>query len=142
MTRRKPAKQVDRSQAGTYLEKGRRFRADAENAMALGDEFSGNGIAVLCVHAAIAYTDSLTVRARGIKSASGDHTNAVTVLESAVAIDTDADRAAVKALRYILQRKDEVSYTANLVDDDDARQLLRKLAAFADWVEQRYARML
>lgn len=95
---------MDRVQAGTYLHKARGFRADAEAMAALAGEFSGNGLAVLCVHAAIAYSDALAVRAGEAKSASGEHLDAVDLLESVVRIATDGDRAAVKALRYVLQR--------------------------------------
>jgi hypothetical protein len=141
MTRNRKTKQVDPSQAGTYLQKARGFRADAEAMAALAGEFSGNGVAVLCVHAAIAYADALAVRARGVKSASGEHTDAVDVLESAIRIHGDADRAAVKALRYVLQRKDEVSYMANLVRPDDAARVLERLLTFADWAERRYEQL-
>lgn len=138
MMRRLATKAVDPSTASTYLGKARGFRTDVENMAALVDEFSGNGIAVLCVHAAIAYADALAVRAKGIKSVSGDHTDAVDVLESAVRIHDQADRAALKALRYVLQRKDEVSYTTTLVRPDDAARVLERLAVFGDWAERRY----
>lgn len=141
MTRNLRTKQVDPSQASTYLRKARGFRADAEAMAALAWEFSGNGLAVLCVHGVIAYADALAIRARGVKSTSGEHTDAVDVLESAVRIHGDADAAAVKALRYILQRKDEVSYAANLVRPEDAARLLAKLRAFTDWAEQRYEQL-
>jgi hypothetical protein len=141
VTRNLRTKQVDPSQAGTYLAKARGFRADAETMGGFAGEFSGNGLAVLCVHAAIAYADALAVRARGVKSASGEHTDAVDVLESAVRVHTDADRAAVKALRYVLQRKDEVSYMATLVRPDDAARVLDRLLLFADWAEQRYEQL-
>jgi hypothetical protein len=45
---------VDRSLAAKYLSKATRFKADAENMVQLSGDFSGNGVAVLCVHAAIA----------------------------------------------------------------------------------------
>jgi hypothetical protein len=55
MTRRFPSSTVDHSLAIKYLTKASRFKTDAENMAQLSDEFSGNGVAVLCVHAAIAY---------------------------------------------------------------------------------------
>jgi hypothetical protein len=57
MTRKFPSSAVDHSLAAKYLTKANRFKADAENMAQLSDEFSGNGVAVLCVHAAIAYGD-------------------------------------------------------------------------------------
>lgn len=65
MTRKWPASTVDRALAGSYFEKAVRFRADAEKMMELADEFSGNGISVLCVHAAIAYGDAIAIFAAG-----------------------------------------------------------------------------
>lgn len=141
MTRRLRTKRVDPALAATYLEKARGFRSDAEAMAALPEDFSGNGLAVLCVHSAIAYADALVVRTGGVKSASGEHLDAVDLLESVVRVTSDADRAAVRAFRYVLQREDEVSYAATLVRATDAARVLERLQHFADWVEQRYARM-
>jgi hypothetical protein len=141
VTRKLKTRRVDRAQAGTYLLKGRGFRADAEAMAALAGEFSGNGLAVLCVHSAIAYGDALAVRAGEVKSASGEHLDAADLLESVVRISSDADRAAVKALRYVLQRKDEVSYTTTLVRPDDAARVLERLQQFGDWAERRYEQL-
>jgi len=104
-------------------------------------EFSGNGLAVLCVYAAIAYADALAVRAGEVKSTSGEHLDAVDVFESVVRVAGDADRVAVKALRYVLQRKDEVSYTTTLVRPDDAARVLERLQQFGDWAERRYEQL-
>ena len=84
MTRSLRTKRVDRLQAGTYLAKARQFRRDAESMADLAGEFGGNTVAVVCVHAAIAYADAVTIRARSEKSASGDHTDAADLLASAV----------------------------------------------------------
>ena len=59
MTRKYPASTVDRSLAARYLTKANRFKVDAENMAQLSDDFSGNGVAVLCVHAAISYGDAI-----------------------------------------------------------------------------------
>jgi hypothetical protein len=73
MTRKHPASTVDRSLAVKYFDKAARFKADAEKMSVLADEFSGNGVAVLCVHAAIAYGDAISILAGARKSKSGDH---------------------------------------------------------------------
>lgn len=49
MTRKFPSSTVDHSLASKYLTKANRFKADAENMAQLSAEFSGNGVAVLCV---------------------------------------------------------------------------------------------
>lgn len=129
-------KRVDRTQANLYLEKARGFLADAEN-MASLSAFSGNGVAVVAIHAAITFADAVTIRTQEVKSASGDHTDAVDVLQSSLGQLTDSDRAALKDLRYILQRKDDASYTANHVSAHEADLIVSKLRSFASWAETR-----
>lgn len=130
-------KRVDRAQAKLYLEKARGFLGDAEN-MIGQSEFSGNGVAVLAIHAAIAFADAVTIRIREAKSASGDHTEAVDVLQDSLGRLTDSDRVALKDLRFILQRKNDASYTANLVSTQEAEAIVAKLRSFARWAEARY----
>ena len=139
MMRRTSTKQVESSQAGNYLEKARGFRADAQSAFELSQDFSTNGLAVMCVHAAIAYADALCIRAAGVKSTSGDHTDSAVLLQDSVRIRSAEDKLALKDLRAILQQKDEVSYTAKLVRREEAKRMLERLASFAQWAESRYA---
>lgn len=138
MTRKWPASTVDRALAGSYFEKAIRFKADAEKMMELADEFSGNGISVLCVHAAIAYGDAIAIFAAGRKSKSGDHRDAAPFLASVVPIRSAEDKAAMRALEVILSRKDEVSYLQDLLSQREAAALLDKLRAFARWAEKTF----
>lgn len=95
----------------------------------------------MCVHSAIAYADALCIRARGVKSASGDHTDAAELLQGTVPIRSPSDRAAIRNLRAMLQQKDDVSYSARLVRRADAERLLERLEAFAAWAEERYTEL-
>lgn len=137
MTRRFPATTVDRTFAPRYYSKANRFKADAEKMATLTSEFSGNGIAVLCVHAAIAYGDALAILAAGKKS-KGDHRDAASFLASVIPIRTPQDEAALKAFQSILNRKDEVSYADDLVTELDAGALLERLERFARWADVRF----
>jgi len=138
MTKQHPTSTVARHLAGKYYAKAAGFTRDAEKMLTLAGEFSGNGIAVLCVHAAIAYTDAITVRAAGKKSKGGDHTLAATLLTSIIPIRSEEDRAAVKALRAVLTRKDEVSYADNIVGELNAAGMLDRLLTFARWATKTY----
>ena len=120
MTRKWPASTVDRALAGSYFEKAIRFSADAEKMMELAGEFSGNGISVLCVHAAIAYGDAIAIFSAGRKSKSGDHRDAAPFLASVVPIRSSEDKAAMRAFEVILSRKDEVSYLQDLLSQRPA----------------------
>lgn len=138
MTRKRPASSVDRSLAVSYFDKAVRFKTDAEKMLQLADEFSGNGIAVLCVHAAIAYADAIAIFAAGRKSKSGDHRDAAPFLASAIPIRSIDDKAAMRAFEVILSRKDEVSYMQDLLSQREAAVLLDKLHSFARWAEKTF----
>lgn len=127
MTRKRPTSSVDRSLAVSYFDKAIKFKADAEKMVELADEFSGNGIAVLCVHAAIAYGDAIAIFAAGRKSKSGDHRDAAPFLASIVPIRSAEDKVAMRAFEVILSRKDEVSYMQDLLSQREAAVLLDKL---------------
>jgi len=90
---------------------------------------------------AIAYADAVTIRTAGQKSKSGEHRDAATFLASVVAIRTRDDKAALKALQAVLNRKDEVSYADDLVGEFDAREMMARLDTFAAWADRRYAAM-
>ena len=138
MTRKHPFSAVDPSLASKYLTKAERFKADAENMAELSDEFSGDGVAVLCIHAAIAYGDAIAILAAGRKSKSGDHRDAGPFLASVVPIRTTEDKAAIRAFQSILNRKDEVSYTGDILDQSEATALLDRLSAFARWADKKF----
>ena len=139
MTRKHPASTVDRSLAVKYFDKAARFKADAEKMSVLADEFSCNGVAVLCVHAAIAYGDAISILAGGRKSKSGDHRDAAPFLASVIPIRTVEDKAALRAFQTILNRKDAVSYLDDIVDDAEAAALLERLGAFSRWAGKTFA---
>jgi hypothetical protein len=138
MTRKYPASTVDRTLAAKYLAKADRFRADAENMAQLRDDFSGNGVAVLCVHAAIAYGDAIAILVAGKKSKSGDHREAASFLSSVVPIRSITDKGAIRAFQSLLNRKDEVSYADDLIDESAAAVLLDRLRTFARWAESTF----
>jgi len=138
MTRKFPSSTVDHSLATKYLTKASRFRTDAENMAQLSGEFSGNGVAVLCVHAAIAYGDALAILAAGKKSKSGDHLDAAPFLSSVIPIRTTEDKAAIRAFQAILNRKDEVSYADDMIDESEAAALLERLRTFSRWADKTF----
>jgi hypothetical protein len=138
MTRKRPTSTVDRSLAIKYFDKAVQFKTDAEKMLDLANEFSNNGVAVLCVHSAIAYGDAVAILAAGCKSKSSDHREAAPFLASLVPIRSVEDKSAIRAFQVILNRKDDVSYLDELVDDAEAKALLGKLKAFARWAEKTF----
>jgi hypothetical protein len=72
-------RKMDRSQAAKYLRIGRALHStvrDLNQLAAEGDTY-GNAMAIVAIHAAIAYADALSIAFREVKSVDGDHSMAV-----------------------------------------------------------------
>ena len=80
-------RQVDRSRWRQFSAVGEHFAQAAQ----LATEFQyWNAAGVLQVHAAIALTDALTIKAGGVKSAGEDHLLAADLLETVLVMDAEA----------------------------------------------------
>jgi hypothetical protein len=140
MTRRTPRKRVDRFQAEKYRRVGASLleSATALETVAAEDDRFGNAIAILAIHAAIAYADALSIAYGEVKSGAGDHRAAADVLRDA--LGPSADSRMVGRFGAILASKDRVSYTGTHYTVDDATRLLAEARAFCGWAEELYAR--
>ncbi len=58
----------DPSCAAKYLSIGRSLHRNTQELEAISETRYGNGLAIIAIHAAIAYTGALTIAFRGIKS--------------------------------------------------------------------------
>ena len=93
----------------------------------------GNAVAIIAIHAAIAYTDALTIAYGGVKSGEGEHLRAVDVLKDV--LGTRADAGAVRVLTRVLQKKDAVSYQGEYYTMAEARTLVEQAQEYARWAE-------
>jgi hypothetical protein len=130
-------RQEDRSRAAKYAAVGRSLLRTARDLEQMGEPKYGNGLAIVAIHAAIAYTDALTVAYREIKSTDGEHTRAAEVLVHA--LGSRADARQVDRLRGILDAKSHASYSGNYYTLRDGREILQELERFAEWAEERFA---
>jgi hypothetical protein len=130
-------KQEDRSRAAKYEAVGRALLRTARDLALMGEAKYGNGLAIIAIHAAIAYTDALTVAYREIKSTDGEHPRAVEVLVHA--LGSTADPRQVDQLRGILDAKSHASYSGNYYTLQDGRDILQELERFVEWAEERLA---
>jgi hypothetical protein len=140
MVTRAHRKDVDRTQAEKYRRVG---AALLEGAKALADlaldgDSYGNAIAVISVHACIAYNDALSIAWRGVKSTEGDHVRAADTL--VFALGHLALTEQVRRLRTILSHKDQVAYQGSYYRVNEAARLLEQAAAFCAWAEAMYDR--
>ena len=138
MVTRGSRKEVDQGQAEKYRRVGAALLESAQTLAELATESDsyGNAIAVVAVHACIAYNDALSIAWKGVKSTEGDHTRAVDTLVFALSHRAPPER--VRQLRMVLGRKDQVSYQGSYYRVSEAMRLLEDAAGFCGWAEQMY----
>jgi hypothetical protein len=100
-----------------------------------GDGY-GSAVAIIAIHAAIAHSDALSIAFGGFKSTEGDHERAADSLLAA--LGSRADAGQIKALRSIIAEKDMVSYQGVYYAVEDARAVVQRLTAFAEWADEMY----
>ena len=119
-------------------EKWRRFHHIAlvfKDAAVLSEEFEyWNAAGVLITHAAIAFTDTLTVKIGGVKSRGEDHFQAGQLLEQTVVIDADGQRA-LRHFYSIIEHKSLVAYSGTIYCRKDIISLMKHLDRYQKWVE-------
>ncbi len=126
----------DRSAAPKYYAIGSALLRTARDLNALGELKYGNALAIIAVHAAIAYCDALCIAYREIKSSDGDHRRAVDVL--AHALGARVDEKQLNRLAAVLDAKTHASYSGNYYTLEEARLLLSETEVFVAWAEDLY----
>ncbi|MBW3572443.1 MAG: hypothetical protein KY467_15180 [Gemmatimonadetes bacterium] len=140
MVTRGSRKEVDRAQADKYRRVGAALleSAQALAELATDSDGYGNAIAVVAVHACIAYNDALSIAWKGVKSTEGDHTRAPDTLLFALSHQAPPER--VRQLKMVVAKKDQVSYQGAYYRVSDAARLLGEAAGFCAWAEETYER--
>jgi hypothetical protein len=138
MVTRGNRKEVDRGQAERYRRVGAALLGSAQVMAELATESDsfGNAIAVVAVHACIAYNDALCIAWKGVKSTEGDHTRAPDTLLFALSHQAPPER--VRQLRTVVGKKDHVSYQGSYYRVSEAVRLLDEATAFCGWAEEIY----
>ena len=138
MVKRGRRTRTDRAQATKYHRVARALHRSAADLIEIAEDGAlyGNAIAIIAIHSAIAYADMLTIAYGEFKSTGGDHERVADALREALGARVDADQ--LSALLSIVRKKDTASYQGVYYTVDDARDLLRKLGAFAEWAERAY----
>lgn len=134
MVRLGQTRQQDRSESTKYHAVGRALYRTARDLDTIGEPKYGNGLAIIAIHAAIAYTDALSVAYREIRSTDGDHRRAVDVLQHALGRRAQPEQ--IRRLRSILDAKTHASYSGSWYSLEDARRILNDLEAFVKWAEE------
>jgi hypothetical protein len=128
------AKREDRTRAARYHTIGHALLKTANDLQALSDRRYGNALAIVAIHAAIAFTDALTVTYRELKPADGDQARAADLPVHAMGHKADAGQ--VRRLRVILNAKSSASYSGNFYTLADGLRVLAETRVYAEWSAQ------
>ncbi len=127
-------KREPRSRAEAYHSVARSLLETARGLDVIAEARYGNGLAIVSVHAAIAYTDALTVAYREVKSVDGDHARAAEVLVHA--LGQRADPAQVRRLKRVLNAKSEASYSGSYYTLRDGHEIFADVVRYGSWAEE------
>ena len=88
---------------------------------------------ILFVHAAIAYTDALTIKAGSVKSSGDDHALIIVLIEQTVSL-TSEDKKALNRLGKILGEKSKVSYGGKIYTQNQADKIMTQFKRYRSWI--------
>ena len=91
-----------------------------------------NAAGVLIIHAAIAYSDAITIKVGGVKSRGDDHMAVVDLLRETVALNDEGVKAANHLARMI-EEKNLVSYSGEVYARADVEKLWKQLERYKRW---------
>lgn len=132
MTRKSVTTNVAKQKAGGYKSVADNFFNGAE--VAYEYEYY-NAAGVLIVHAAIAYSDAITVKFQGIKSKGEDHHEAIILLQKVVG-NLPEHKKAFTQLNKIIEHKNRVSYGGDLYEKKDVDEMRKLIERFKSWADK------
>lgn len=91
---------------------------------------------ILIVHAAIAFTDALTIKAGSVKSTGETHTLAVELVDQLLELPKDEKRT-LNRLARILGEKSKVAYGGRSYSRSQINGMWHNLKRYRDWVKVR-----
>jgi hypothetical protein len=123
------ARNVNKIEAGSYLEKSQEFLDEARDAM-LKSRFTA--AAFNSIQSIINANDALTIAVSGIR-ASKDHREAVRTHTETVS--TTGDGSGKRILVKALNLRSEIGYSGKSASKAQAGSLLKDAVRFIDWVK-------
>ncbi|MFZ2323575.1 MAG: hypothetical protein WAV89_07760 [Ignavibacteriaceae bacterium] len=126
-----PAKTYDSTKHKNFLKAANNFA----NAADLAYEFDYyNASGVLYIHAAIAYSDAITIKLSGKKNSGNNHYEVIQLLENVVPI-TRIDNKAFNNLKSLIDHKNLISYTGDIYQQKDFVKIRKSFNRFKEWAE-------
>jgi hypothetical protein len=133
VTRADRTKRVDPGRADSYAELGRRLLHAGRAIIDQGDARHASALAILSIHAAIAFMDAAAIHVGGKKSTSGDHHAGPRLLREVMGPRLPS--AIATALGRLVSEKDRFEYQGYLATMREASSLFAHATRCGEWVE-------
>ena len=134
MARTDSAKRTDPARADGYAEVGRRLLHAARAITEQGDDRHASALAILAVHAVIAFADAISIHTGGRRSTSADHAAVLALLRDVLG-NRLPDKMS-KDIQRVVAEKDQFEYQGYVADMKEARALLDRAERVGAWSEQ------
>lgn len=134
MTRADRAKRVDPASAERYAEVGRRLVHAGRTMVDHADRQHASAVAILAVHAVIAYVDAVTIHVGGRKSTSSDHSAVSKLLRETLGNRLPETQA--KLIARVVSEKDQFEYQGYVATWAEASGMLQRAERVGAWVEE------
>jgi hypothetical protein len=123
-------KSVDRNEWCQYLSAAKEYCQGAINNY---DNELLTSASILFVHAAIAYTDALTIKTASVKSAGDDHGMTIYLVEQVLPLSGE-DKKVLNRLGKILGEKSKVSYGGKVYTKKQADRIKTDFNRYQTWI--------
>ncbi len=132
MSSKSPKKKIEPARYLDFLEVAKNFYEGAK----VASEYSYyNAAGVLIVHSAIAYSDAISIKNKGIKIQGDNHYEIISLLDDLIA-PSEKKKKAIIQLKHIIDHKNKVSYSGDIYSKKDIELLWKQIDRFKAWAEE------
>lgn len=132
MSSKSPKKKIEPVRYLDFLEVAKNFYEGAK----VASEYSYyNAAGVLIVHSAIAYSDAISIKNKGIKIQGDNHYEIISLLDDLI-VHSEKKKKAIIQLKHIIDHKNKVSYSGDIYSKKDIELLWKQIDRFKAWAEE------
>lgn len=132
MSSKSPKKKIEPARYLDFLEVAKNFYEGAK----VASEYSYyNAAGVLIVHSAIAYSDAISIKNKGIKIQGDNHYEIISLLDDLI-VPSEKKKKAIIQLKHIIDHKNKVSYSGDIYSKKDIELLWKQIDRFKAWAEE------
>jgi hypothetical protein len=132
MGSRSPRKKIEPYRHKGFSEVAKNFYEGAK----IASEYSYyNAAGLLIVHSAIAYSDAVCIKQRGLKIQGENHYEIISLLDDLI-IQSEGKKKALNHLKCLIDHKNRISYSGDVYYKKDIDSLWKHFDRFKSWVNE------